>query len=161
MAVEIEFSAGLQAQDLQYLQDIDINRDTLSGWFEALAREPLLTDFADQLKADVCIRFCDEGESAELNGVYRGRERPTNILSFPADIDAPGVSILGDLLICLPVIRTEAVAQAKPLPDHLRHLMVHGVLHLLGFDHVEEVEAGEMEQLERVHLQRYGVPDPY
>ncbi len=107
----------------------------------------------------VAILLADDGELQELNRRYRGKDAPTNVLSFPA---APSAAPhLGDLALAWGVCAREAQAQGKPLADHLQHLVVHGVLHLLGFDHEAEDEAETMEALERVVLARLGVDDPY
>jgi probable rRNA maturation factor len=112
--------------------------------------------------AELCIRIVDEQESAELNSRYRGKEGPTNVLSFPADLPAGvPVPLLGDLVICAPVVAREAREQGKPAETHWAHLVVHGCLHLLGFDHETEAEAAEMESLERDILAGMGYPDPY
>ena len=115
-------------------------------------------------RADVelAIRVVDEAESAELNSHYRGKIGPTNVLSFPAELP-PGVPlpVLGDLVICAPVVLREAREQGKPAESHWAHLVVHGCLHLLGFDHEAEAEAEAMESLERRILAGLGLPDPY
>ena len=107
----------------------------------------------------------DDAEQRRLNRTFRGTDAATNVLSFalsdPADL-APGAPVLlGDVVLALETIAREAAEQQKPLADHLRHLAVHGVLHLLGFDHQREVEAAAMEKLEVEILQILGVPDPY
>lgn len=110
---------------------------------------------------DVCIRFVDDEESAELNLAYRGKVGPTNVLSFPADIDWPEGRVWGDLVIAAPLVEREALEQGKAAPDHHAHLIVHGVLHLLGYDHQRPREARKMEQRERQLLARFGIGDPY
>jgi probable rRNA maturation factor len=106
------------------------------------------------------IRLVDEAESAELNGHYRGKHYATNILSFPAD---PALSdrLLGDLAICSQVVQREAAEQGKSPDRHWTHLVVHGVLHLCGYDHEEEAEAEAMEALEVQILATLGIDDPY
>lgn len=115
-----------------------------------------------RLAASVAIRVVDEEESQDLNHRYRGRNRPTNVLSFPAE-DLPGewANFLGDLVICAPVVREEAEAAGIPHADHWAHLTIHGCLHLLGFDHESDDEAERMEALETELLARFGIPDPY
>ncbi len=113
----------------------------------------------------VVIRVVDEAESRDLNATYRGKDRPTNVLSFPFEAP-PGLpdeaaDHLGDLVICAPVVRREAAAQGKPEDAHWAHMVVHGVLHLRGYDHIEAHEAELMEALERAILARLGYPDPY
>jgi probable rRNA maturation factor len=111
--------------------------------------------------AELCIRIVGEAESAALNERYRGKSGPTNVLSFPCDAEVPGVKPLGDLAICAPVAAAEAVAQGKTLETHWSHLVVHGVLHLLGFDHIGDHDAETMETEERAILARLGYSDPY
>jgi probable rRNA maturation factor len=109
----------------------------------------------------VCVRLAGAAESAELNARFRHREGPTNVLSFPGGEVAPGFTVWGDIVVCLPLVRSEATAQGKSAAAHLTHLVVHGVLHLLGYDHESAAEAEEMETLERRVLGRLGIADPY
>lgn len=112
--------------------------------------------------AELCVRIVDEPESADLNQRYRGKAYATNVLSFPCDAELPGgYALLGDLVICAPVVMKEAAVQNKCLNDHWQHLVVHGVLHLLGYDHIGEDEAQLMENEERAILAGIGVADPY
>ncbi len=110
----------------------------------------------------VVIRLVDRAESAELNQSYRGKSGPTNVLSFPFEVP-PYVrsSHLGDLIICAPVVIEEAREQGKPVHGHWAHMVVHGLLHLQGYDHQTQAEASEMEALEIEILIRLGYPDPY
>ena len=110
---------------------------------------------------DLTIRIVDLAESQDLNRRYRGKDKPTNVLSFPYDGDMLDVPILGDLVICAPVVAQEAVEQGKDARAHWAHMVVHGCLHLLGYDHETESEADAMEQLEREILGKLGFPDPY
>ncbi len=113
-------------------------------------------------EAHVDFRVCDEAEMATLNESWRGKQGPTNVLSFPAlDEPAPGMPLLGDIALCAPVVSAEAKAQGKREIDHWAHLVIHGVLHLLGFDHIEPADAEAMENLERQLLAGQGIPDPY
>ena len=117
-------------------------------------------------EADLAIRIVGSREGRALNRHYRGRDYATNVLSFPADLpeglpEGVRMPLLGDLVICAPVVAREAKEQAKPLAAHYAHLTVHGVLHLLGWDHGDDVEAEAMEQLERSILAGLGVADPY
>lgn len=130
------------------------SEDSLRRWAaEAL---PEGTEF------EVVLRIVDEAESAELNERYRGKPEPTNVLSFPfeapAGMDSPH---LGDLVICAPVVRREAVEQGKSGESHWAHMVVHGLLHLQGYDHQSEAEASKMEALETEILARLGYPNPY
>lgn len=112
--------------------------------------------------AEVSIRIVGEAEGAELNRAWRGRSGATNVLSFPAEIPPElSLPLLGDLVICAPVIEREAVEQGKALTAHWAHIVVHGTLHLLGYNHVEERDALEMEALERELLGALEFPDPY
>lgn len=106
----------------------------------------------------VTIRLVDEPESAALNLAYRQRDKPTNVLSFPYE---RGTRTVGDLVVCVPVVEAEATAQGKSLEAHFVHMVVHGMLHLQGFDHEEDGDALEMENRERVVMSRLGFPDPY
>jgi len=117
-------------------------------------------------EADLAIRLVDEREGRALNRHYRGRDYATNVLSFPADLpeglpEGVRLPLLGDLVICPPVVEREARDQGKPLAAHYAHLTVHGTLHLLGWDHGNDVEAEAMEQLEREILAGLGIADPY
>jgi probable rRNA maturation factor len=117
-------------------------------------------------EADLAIRMVDEAEGRALNRHYRGKDYATNVLSFPAELPEglpKGMKfpLLGDLVICAPVVAREAKEQNKPLLAHYAHLTVHGVLHLLGWDHMDDKEAVAMEQLEREILAELGVDDPY
>lgn len=115
-----------------------------------------------QAEAEVTIRLVDEAESQSLNRTYRGKDKPTNVLSFPFECP-PGIELplLGDLIICRQVVEREAAEQGKALAAHWAHMVVHGSLHLLGYDHIEDQEAEEMESLEREFMANLGYPDPY
>jgi len=121
---------------------------------------------------EIGVRLTSDSEMRTLNNTYRGRDSATNVLSFAMDdgdespSSAENLSdgtpkLLGDVVIAYETCASEAEDQAKPLADHLRHMVVHGVLHLLGHDHQSEDDALEMEQLERSILAHLGVPDPY
>jgi len=119
-------------------------------------------------EADLAIRLVDSREGRALNRHYRGKDYATNVLSFPADI-AEGVKmpkgftmpLLGDLVLCAPVVAREAREQKKPLAAHYAHMTVHGALHLLGWNHEDDREAEAMETLEREILSGLGIADPY
>ncbi|KHT45252.1 rRNA maturation RNase YbeY [Vibrio sinaloensis] len=115
-----------------------------------------------QQDAELTIRIVDEEESHQLNHEYRGKDKPTNVLSFPFEVP-PGIemNLLGDLIICKQVVEREAQEQNKPLLAHWAHMVVHGSLHLLGYDHIEDDEAEEMESLETEIMQGMGFEDPY
>lgn len=112
--------------------------------------------------AELSIRLVDSAEGRELNQQYRGKDYATNVLSFPVELPS-GIKLplLGDLVVCAPVVGREAVAQGKSPRDHYAHLTVHGVLHLLGHDHKIEADAERMEAIERRILAGLGIADPY
>ncbi len=113
-------------------------------------------------EAEVSLYIVDEAEGQELNSQYRGKDYPTNVLSFPADIpEEVGVPLLGDLVVCAPVVEREAQEQGKSLDAHWAHMLIHGSLHLLGFDHIEDQEAEEMEAVETEIITGLGYPAPY
>ncbi|ACL73370.1 rRNA maturation RNase YbeY [Thioalkalivibrio sulfidiphilus] len=116
----------------------------------------------DEDEASVVIRVVDEAESAELNGTYRHKQGPTNVLSFP--FEAPpefAEGHLGDLVICAPVVLREAAEQGKTAEAHWAHMVIHGMLHLQGHDHIEDAEAARMEALEKEILSGLGYENPY
>jgi probable rRNA maturation factor len=112
--------------------------------------------------SEVTIRVVDEAESQALNHQYRGKDRPTNVLSFPFEAP-PGipVALAGDLVVCAPVVEREARAQNKTMQAHWAHMVIHGILHLQGFDHITDEEASVMEELEIRLLAQLGFSNPY
>jgi probable rRNA maturation factor len=110
---------------------------------------------------EITIRVVAEEESAKLNGKFRHKPYATNVLSFPYEAEALSEPVLGDLVICAPVVAREAAEQGKEPHAHWAHMVVHGVLHLLGHDHIQEDEAEKMEAKERQILAKLGFPDPY
>lgn len=116
-----------------------------------------------QATAELTIRIVDEVEGHELNATYRHKDYATNVLSFPSELpdEILDIPLLGDLVICAPVVVREAKQQGKALEAHWAHLVTHGCLHLLGFDHEEDEQAVEMERLEQQLLMKQGYPDPY
>jgi len=128
-------------------------------WMEAVPAQP-------DLLYSLAIRIVDEEEARRFNLEYRGRDYATNVLSFPAELpeglpEEIRRAQLGDLLICAPVVVREAGEQNRPAADHWAHLTIHGLLHLLGYDHVETGDAAVMEALEIDILAGLGIPDPY
>ena len=111
---------------------------------------------------ELCIRIVSLDESQQLNRDYRNKDKPTNVLSFPFEAP-PGlpIDILGDLAICADVVAQEAVAQNKVLAHHWAHMVIHGTLHLLGFDHINDDDAEVMEAIECELLAQLQIPDPY
>lgn len=134
------------------------------NWINLALRERSATP--DGKPVVVGIRLIDEAESAQLNNQYRHKDYATNVLSFANDLPIPILDTLeeiplGDLAICAPVVEREARQQNKALEAHWAHMVVHGVLHLLGFDHEDEAEAETMEALECSILAQLGVANPY
>ena len=149
MAYQIDIESNSQSQQIPALAELE-------RWVSAALQSQQLED------AEVSLYIVDEDESQELNSQYRGKDYPTNVLSFPFEAP-PGMELplLGDLVICRQVVEQEAVEQNKPLEAHWAHMVVHGSLHLLGYDHIEDEEAEEMEALERDIMQELGFADPY
>mgnify|MGYP003666603630 CR=1 FL=1 len=114
---------------------------------------------------EVAVRVVDPAEMQDLNRNFRQQDKPTNVLSFPAGevagLPAEEQTLLGDIVICAPVLRAEAADQGKPLQDHWAHMLVHGTLHLLGYDHLDEADARKMEALEVRVLASGNIADPY
>jgi probable rRNA maturation factor len=140
---------------------------SLEGCLAALARV-IPNGSQPKLSQAICLRLCAETESQELNHTYRGQDKPTNVLSFGIQenstplLDMPAQELpLGDLALCWPVAVEEAQRQSKELDHHVSHLFLHGVLHLLGFDHEGAEEAETMEQIEIQALGLLGIADPY
>ena len=113
--------------------------------------------------AEVSVHLVGDSDIQKLNARYRGKDAPTNVLSFPAASPEriAQAMLLGDILIAFETVAREAEIEGKTLPDHFRHLVIHGFLHLLGHDHIEDAEAEAMEALEIRALARLGIPDPY
>jgi probable rRNA maturation factor len=132
-----------QVNDIQY-------------WCNTVLKDQGLSD------KEITIRLVDKDESQQLNACYRNKDKPTNVLSFP--FEAPehvNIDLLGDLVICVPVMTKEAKEQDKDIMHHWAHLIVHGCLHLLGYDHVDNDEADVMEALEIAILAKFSIDDPY
>ena len=130
-------------------------RDTARAALAAADDEPTPAELSVVLSDDAAVRI--------LNARWRGKDAPTNVLSFPAGgADVAGAPrLLGDVVLAFETMAREAAAQGKPLAHHVRHLIAHGVLHLLGFDHERARDATRMENLERRILDGFGIPDPY
>lgn len=148
--------------DVQRASDNDSTPDTtfVTDWVtRACDAAKLARD------SEVSVRIVDADEIQALNREYRRKDAPTNVLSFPAGevagLPDDAALPLGDVVICASVVRDEAEAQGKALPDHWAHILVHGTLHLLGFDHQTDVDAAAMETLERSILLADGIADPY
>ncbi|NIV17848.1 MAG: rRNA maturation RNase YbeY [Woeseiaceae bacterium] len=134
--------------------------DIISSWVTAAVDAACGAD-----AVEVSVRVVGRDEIRTLNRLYRDKDSPTNVLSFPAGdiagMPAAAPRSLGDVVVCAPVVAGEAEAQARQLQDHWAHMLVHGTLHLLGFDHGNDREAAEMEALETRILTAGGVTDPY
>ena len=132
-----------------------IASDQVVSWVESLASEI-------EEASELVIRVVDANESQKLNKTFRDKDYPTNVLSFPADIQLPeGPTILGDIAICLPVVKREADEQSKRFDQHFAHMVVHGCLHLMGYDHEDDDDADQMEAKEIGILENLGYPNPY
>lgn len=113
-------------------------------------------------EVEISVRLVDREEMSQLNETYRGKKGPTNVLSFPADLPPElALPLLGDIVICAPVVVAEAAEQGKSASAHWAHMTVHGTLHLLGYDHVEEEDAVSMEALESTILSQMDYDCPY
>ncbi|MCI7478966.1 rRNA maturation RNase YbeY [[Pasteurella] aerogenes] len=131
------------------------SEEQIQQWANAAVR-------AQTMEPEITVRIVDEAESHQLNLTYRGKDKPTNVLSFPFECpDEVELTLLGDLVICRQVVEQEAREQDKPLMAHWAHMVVHGCLHLLGYDHIEDAEAEEMESLETEIMLGLGFEDPY
>jgi len=148
VSLELDVQLAVETENLPSSADIRV-------WAEAA-----LVDLEQEI--ELVVRITDTAESQQLNHDYRGKDKPTNVLSFPFEAP-PGVpdAHLGDLVICASVVANEAQEQNKTLLAHWAHMVVHGVLHLRGYDHLDDDEAEEMENLERQVLAKLGFSDPY
>ena len=146
--VQIDLQINSESADLPALEELE-------SWAKAAVGE-------HREEAEISVVIVDTDEGAGLNQQWRGKEGPTNVLSFPSDLpEELPLPLLGDLVICAPVVEREAKEQQKTLKSHWAHMIVHGTLHLLGYDHIQDDEAEEMESLETTIMQQLGYPDPY
>lgn len=147
MTVELDLQLAVESEGIP-------SREAFDAWVGAA--------LSDRQEAELTVRVVENAESRELNRTYRGKDSATNVLSFPADLP-PGIEVplLGDIVICAPLVADEAREQGKTPLDHWAHLTIHGVLHLLGYDHQDDAEAEEMEALEIRLLASLGIDDPY
>lgn len=153
MTICVDLQVETQQQDLPTIEQLTV-------WANKAHQ-------SSDVESEVTIRIVDIDESAELNHTYRGKDGPTNVLSFPFEAP-PGIDIhllgdipLGDLVICAPVVEREAKEQEKAVIAHWAHMVVHGTLHLQGYDHIEDEEALIMEGLETTIMMELDYPDPY
>ncbi|NOL49348.1 rRNA maturation RNase YbeY [Pelistega europaea] len=144
---------------VQYAVEVpELSRQKLRAWaLQAIkaAHEEVEFEFAE-----LTCRFVDKPEAIELNKTYRQKDYAPNVLTFEYGLDELQ-TVRGDIIICVPILRTEAHEQHKTFEQHAAHLLVHGVLHSLGYDHIEEEEAQHMEALETHILKKIGFPNPY
>ena len=145
--------------DIEAVSDCPIpEQKAIHHWIEVALT---LANYANTA-AEVSIRIVDEDESQTLNKQYRQKDKPTNVLSFPAELpEAVDLPLLGDLVLCAPLVKQEANTQQKTETAHWAHLLVHGTLHLLDYDHITDDEAEVMEALESKILNELGFPCPY
>ncbi len=157
--------------DLDYqlacdLADLPAAGQVVNWIVMALSYEAQQQGLANQLNLpiELTLRIVDKQESQQLNSLYRGKDKPTNVLSFVFE-NPPGLAeslpILGDLVICAEVVAQEAIEQNKNLMAHWAHMIVHGSLHLLGYDHITDSEAQQMESLEIAILEQLSISNPY
>ena len=143
--------------DFQVISDSKFlpSQDQFQYWIDSVLKE-------DSQDSEIVIRVVDEDEMTQFNEQYRNKTGSTNILSFPFDVpDAVESDLLGDLLVCAAVVEREAQQQDKILEHHWAHMIVHGVLHLLGYDHIDDQDAEEMEALEVKILKTIKINNPY
>ena len=146
--------------DLQFASNYSSipSADQFQQWVEQVLKRKEI----NRTSAELTIRVVDEAEIQELNHTYRGKNKPTNVISFPFEkpehIEIP---LLGDLIVCAPIVQQEALAQSKSELSHWAHMTIHGTLHLLGYDHIQDSEAEEMEGLEIEILNELGYDNPY
>lgn len=142
--------------------DLHIRVDAAGVPDEARIQRWLDTALDDAFPCTVNLTIVGEPEGRALNRRWRGRDQATNVLSFPANMPPfDGRQVLGDIVLCAPVIEGEAREQGKALEDHWAHMVIHGLLHLLGFDHIDDTQAEQMEGREIALLSALGIPDPY
>ncbi|MCO4321797.1 rRNA maturation RNase YbeY [Aliidiomarina quisquiliarum] len=149
MKAHIDLQLATEHQNIPTMQNF-------RAWVEAvLALE-------NMAQAELTIRLVDTEESQSLNFAYRQKNSPTNVLSFEMNAEVPlDIPLLGDLVICAPVVASEALQQNKPELHHWAHMVIHGTLHLFGYDHITDEEAEEMETVEKNILQQFDIPNPY
>ena len=154
------------ALSVQYATDApQLPRWRLRRWAQrtlqaAATEEAAVLESPRFRRAELTLRLVDTEEGRSLNHDYRQRDYATNVLTFEYGIDPEG-TVSGDIVLCVPVLHQEAADQGKPLLSHAAHLTVHGVLHALGYDHLDEEDARQMEALETRILAGMGIPDPY
>lgn len=154
IAIDVDIADDILLDDFPVLETITSSLDTLC--------QSISTQLALVSDAECTLRFVSSEESAFLNGTYRQKDKPTNVLSFPAELpDFIESDFIGDIAVCLDVVKSEAESQQKVFLNHLLHIISHGILHLLGYDHITEEMAIEMETQEKLVLAQLGIDDPY
>ena len=157
MDLELDYQVALEGQNSASLSEELPSEQQLHDWVSAALEQ---ADY--QQAAQLTIRVVGDEEMTQLNETYRHKDGATNVLSFPFEAPAQvPLPLLGDVVICAPVVAQEAQQQHKALIQHWAHMVVHGVLHLLGYDHITEAQAQQMEQLEITILSRLGFANPY
>lgn len=155
MAHEIDLQIACKQIDLP-------NELPSKAQFQLWVDTALAQVITKQQDFELTIRLVNQEESQQLNMQYRGKDKPTNVLSFPFEVpEGVELNLLGDLIICIEVMKQEAQDQNKALFDHWAHLVIHGCLHLVGFDHISDSEAVEMESIEIAVLEKLGIDNPY
>lgn len=148
MSLIIEIQQASAANNIPHDEQLEL-------WLNAAVQEQFKTH-------ELCLRIVDIAEITELNSLYRQKDQATNVLSFPADLpEGVNIPLLGDIVICAPVVEKEATEQNKTLTAHWAHMCVHGILHLQGYDHIDDTEAEIMENLEIQIMQSLGFDSPY
>jgi probable rRNA maturation factor len=143
-----------QAQFQQWLDCVLLNNDIIKDSAKGSAK--------NTATFEVTVRLVDIAESQALNDQYRNKNKPTNVLSFPFEVpEGIELNLLGDLVICADIVENEAQEQNKTLNDHWAHMVIHGCLHLLGFDHISDSEAEIMESIEINILAKLDISNPY
>ncbi|WP_353571309.1 rRNA maturation RNase YbeY [Candidatus Albibeggiatoa sp. nov. BB20] len=152
MQTDIDIQLVTEIQNLPTTEQFQL-------WVDTALKQ---ANFESEPEPELTLRIVDEAEGRELNLTWRQKDYATNVLSFPfeAPPDIP-IALLGDIVVCANVVEKEASEQQKTLEAHWAHLIIHGVLHLLGYDHIEDAEAEQMENLEVHILQQLGYPNPY
>lgn len=146
--VEIQYACSTKYSSIPSEEDIEF-------WVSTALPE-------SKQEAEICVRIVERDESQNLNNQYRSKDKPTNVLSFPSEIPPEiDIPLLGDLVVCAAIVEQEAVEQSKSVESHWAHLVIHGTLHLIGYDHIEDSDADAMETLETKLMLGLGYPPPY
>lgn len=158
---ELLLDLGIELSDEVVSDDSIPAVEDFSVWVQQALEVANYQPVADA-PVQISIRIIAEAEMAELNGHYRGKPQPTNVLSFPAELpEGVPLNVLGDMVACAPVIAREALEQSKPSSAHWAHMTLHSILHLLGYDHMRDDEAEAMESLEIAAMTMLGFANPY